>query len=200
MRNGYNRANGLLMRRATVCLVVASSLLFTACAKKDETLSTSRSDAWVLENLMSEDPVARNEASLYIGDAAHDPDDEYVVDGYRRSTFEMYRLGMSDPAVQVRMHTAAQLPGQGLSPIELEALYDKAFNDDDSRVWRLAANTFVLLSTQLPWPDGTPVLARVRNKAVLTGDALVLSALCRAGQQAAALSEALGESVGIKDC
>ena len=181
------------MRRATVSLLVASSLLLSACSKNDKALSTSRSDAWVLKNLMSEDPVARNEASLYIGD-------EYVVGGYRSSTFEMYRLGMSDPAIQVRMHTAAQLPGQGLSPIELEALYDSAFKDDDSRVWRLAANTFVLLSTQLPWPDGTPVLTRIRNKAVLTGDQLVLDALCRAGQQAAALSEALGESSGVKNC
>lgn len=188
------------MRRATVCFLVAFSSLCASCAKNDEALSTSRSDAWVLKNLMSEDPVARNEASLYIGDAAHDPDDEYVVDGYRSSTFEMYRLGMSDPAIQVRMHTATQLPGQGLSPIELEALYDKAFSDEDSRVWRLAANTFVLLSTQLPWPDGTPVLARIRNKASLTGDELVLDALCRAGQQAAALSEALGESSGVKNC
>jgi hypothetical protein len=188
------------MRRATAYLAITASLLFSSCEKHDEALSTSRSDAWVLKNLMSEDPVARNEASLYIGDAAHDPDDEYVVDGYRRSTFEMYRLGMSDPSVQVRMHTAAQLPGQGLSSIELEALYDKAFNDDDSRVWRLAANTFVLLSTQLPWPEGTPVLARIRNKATLTDDELVLNALCRAGQQAAALSEALGESTGIKNC
>lgn len=188
------------MRRVALCLLIIAPLLFSACAKNNTALSTSRSDAWVLNNLMSEDPVARNEASLYIGDAAHDPDDEYVIDGYRRSSFEMYRLGISDPSVQVRMHTAAQLPGQGLSPIELEALYDRAFKDDDSRVQRLAANTFVLLATQLPWPEGTPVLARIQNKATLTGDKLVLNALCRASQQAAALSAALGESTDIKSC
>jgi hypothetical protein len=188
------------MRRTAVCLLVTGSLLLASCAKRDESISTSRSDAWVLKSLSSEDPVRRNEASLYIGDAASDPDDEYVVDGYRRSSFEMYRLGMSDSSVQVRKHTASQLPGQGLSPIELEALYNRAFADDDSRVWRLAANTFVLLATQLPWPEGTPVLARIRNKAVLTGDDLVLNALCRASQQAAALSTALGETSGIKNC
>jgi hypothetical protein len=44
------------------------------------------------------------------------------------------------------------------------------------------------------------VLARIRNKAVLTGDELVLNALCRASQQAAALSSALGEPLTIKSC
>lgn len=188
------------MRRAAACVLIAGSLLFSSCAKRDEATSTSRSDAWVLKSLLSEDPVTRNNASLYIGDAANDPDDEYVVDGYRRSSFEMYRLGMSDSSVQVRKHTAAQLPGKGLSPIELEALYNRAFEDDDSRVWQLAADTFVLLATQLPWPEGTPVLARIRNKAVLTGDELVLNAICRASQQAAALSSALGEPLTIKSC
>lgn len=188
------------MRRAPLCLAVMVSVALSSCSRHDGSLSTSRSDAWVLANLVSEDPVARNEASLYIGDAAHDPDDEYVVDGYRRSSFEMYRLGMSDPAVQVRMHAASQLPGEGLSPIELEALYDKAFKDEDKRVWRLAANTFVLLATQLPWPEGTPVLARIQDKAMATTDELVLNALCRTKQQAAALSSALGEPAEIKNC
>lgn len=188
------------MRGVHLCLAIVASVSFASCSHQDKSLSTSRSDAWVLSNLASEDPVARNEASLYIGDAAHDPDDEYVVDGYRRSSFEMYRLGMSDPSVQVRMHAASQLPGQGLSPIELEALYDRAFKDDDKRVWRLAANTFVLLATQLPWPEGTPVLARIQNKAAATTDELVLNALCRTKQQAAALATALGEPTAIKNC